>query len=354
MSAQQLMAELDHTIGNASEPRCRQILSCITDLFLSEERHDDNQVRLYDEVMGRLIEKIEASALVELSERLGPIDYAPPKVVLRLAMHDEIDVSRPVLVKSDRLSDADLVGIANLASQAHLLAICNRSRLAEVVTDVLVSRGNAEVAHCVVANPGASFSEMGFGVLARRAEEDDDLAVRLVRRSELPLRVFCALLACASEVVKRRLLAVTRQENHLRVSEVVDEVSGRLTDAAVNSRNYATALRTVLLLHGSSDLRESDILRLAEHHRLGEVLAALSIMWSAPIETVEQIVCRDRVEHLLRACKAAGFAWPTVRAIIKASSRLPLPGRLAEMQKEFEKLTPAHVQDALDVLRRRH
>jgi hypothetical protein len=150
--------------------------------------------------------------------------------------------------------------------------------------------------------------------------------------------------------VKERLLAATRQENHPRVSEVVDEVSGRLADAAVNCRNYGTALRTVLLLHGSSELRENDVLRLAEHHRLEELIAALSIMWSIPIETLEQIVCRGRVEPLLRACKAAAFAWTTVRAIIKASTRLPLPGRLVEIQKEFEKLTTAQVQDGLDFL----
>jgi len=203
------------------------------------------------------------------------------------------------------------------------------------------------VAHCVVANPGASFSESGFETLARRAEEDDDLAVRLVRRPELPLRVFCALLACASEIVKERLLAATRQENHLRVSEVVDEVSGRLADAAVDCRNYGSALRTVLLLHGSSELGENDVRRLAERHRLEEVIAALSIMWSVPVEAVEQLVCRGRVDPLLRACKAAAFAWPTVRAIVKASPRLPLPGRWAELQNDFERLTAAEVQDAL-------
>jgi uncharacterized protein (DUF2336 family) len=164
MSAQQLIAELDHTLSNASGSQCRQMLSCITDLFLSEERQDDDQIRVYDEVIGRLIERIETSALAELSERLAPIDHAPPNVILRLATNDEIHVSRPVLSKSNQLSDADLIAIANLKSQAHLLAICARTRLGETVTDVLVSRGNVEVAHCVVANPGASFSERGFRV----------------------------------------------------------------------------------------------------------------------------------------------------------------------------------------------
>ena len=347
MTAQLLITELEHALGDCPAFRRRQILARVTDLFVGAEQYDDDQIRLYDEVMGRLIDRIEADALAQLSKRLAPIDYAPPNVVLSLAKNDAIEISRPVLATSNRLSDDDLIAIAHTKSQAHLLAICSRSRLRAPVTDVLVARGNAEVAHRVVANPGASFSETGFDVLARRSEEDDDLAVRLVRRPELPLRVFCALLACASDIVKQRLLAASRWQNHLPISQAVDEVSGKLADEIVESRNYAAALRRVLLLHGSSKLSENDVLRLAESYQLEELIAALSIVWSVPIETVEQIVCRDRIESMLFACRAAGFRWATVHAIIKASPRLPLPGRLAEMQRDFAGITDAEVQNAL-------
>ena len=352
MAAQLLMGELERALEDGSKTRRAQILSRVTDLFLSQERYDEDQIRLYGEVMGRLIELIETEALTQLSERLAPIDHAPPNVVLTLAKNDAIRVSHPILAKSNCLSDDDLVAIAQTKSQAHLLAICCRNRLREPVTDVLVARGNAEVAQCVVANPGAFFSETGFGLLAQRAEEDDDLAVRLVRRPELPLRVFCALLACASDVVKERLLAATRWENHLRVSQVVDGVSAKVADGFVESRDYAVALRRVLSLHGSSKLSDNDVLRLAESHRLEEVITALSLVWSVPIETVERIVCRDRIERLLSACKAVGFQWATVRAIIKASPRLPLPGRLAEMERDFAKIIDADAQNALSTLRK--
>jgi uncharacterized protein (DUF2336 family) len=352
MTAQLLMGELGGALEDGSETRRAQILSRVTDLFLSQEQYDEAQIRLYDEVMGRLIELIETEALAQLSERLAPIDQAPPNVVLILAKNDEITVSRPILVKSNCLSDNDLAAIAQTKGQAHLLAICCRNRLPEPVTDVLVARGNAEVAQRVVANPGAFFSETGFRLLAQRAEEDDDLAVRLVRRPELPLRVFCTLIACASDVVRERLLAVTRWENHLRVSQVVDEVSAKVADGIVDSRDYAVARRRVLLLHGSAQLSDNDVLRLAESHRLEEVITALSIVWSVPIETVERIVCRDRIEGLLFACKAAGFEWATVRAIIKASPRLPLPGRLAEMERDFARIIDADARNALSAWRK--
>jgi uncharacterized protein (DUF2336 family) len=212
-----LIAELDHLVGHGADVRREQILSQVVELFLGAEGYDDDQIELYDQVMGRLIEWIEASALIQLSERLAPVDHAPPRVVRTLAMYDDIAVSGPVLARSNRLSEADLVAIANTKSQAHLLAISCRGRLGEPVTNVLVVRGNSDVARRVVANPGACFSEAGFDVLTRHAEADEELAVRLARRPELPLRVFCTLLASAADVVKERLLAATRQENHLRV-----------------------------------------------------------------------------------------------------------------------------------------
>jgi uncharacterized protein (DUF2336 family) len=149
MTAQLLVMELDRTLDDCSKTRRAQILSRVTDLFLSETQYSDEQICLYDEVMGRLIQRIETDALAQLSERLAVIDWAPPNLVLSLARHDEIAVSCAVLAKSNRLRDDDLVAIAQTKSQDHLLAICCRGRLSEPITDVLVARGNAEVARTV-------------------------------------------------------------------------------------------------------------------------------------------------------------------------------------------------------------
>jgi uncharacterized protein (DUF2336 family) len=100
-----------------------------------------------------------------------------------------------------------LLELAESSSQAHLLAISSRARLEEPITDLLVGRGNAAVARRVAANGGARLSETGFATLARRAEADGDIAESITRRPELPLHVFCGLLARATERVRQRLLA---------------------------------------------------------------------------------------------------------------------------------------------------
>src|SRR6202011_5860641 len=97
------------------------------DLVLgSSDRFTGEQVALFDDVMGRLIDRIETRALAELSRRLGPVANAPERIVRRLARNDAIAVAGPVLTQSPRLGEADLVDIAASKSQAHLLAIAQR------------------------------------------------------------------------------------------------------------------------------------------------------------------------------------------------------------------------------------
>ena len=114
-------------------------------------------------------------------------------MIRRLARDDEIAVAGPVLAQSVRLTPTDLVDIAETKSQAHLLAISGRDAIEPVVTDVLVHRGDEKVVRTVVANPGASFSDNGFGVLVRRANEDEAVSERLARRADIPPHLFCFL-----------------------------------------------------------------------------------------------------------------------------------------------------------------
>src|SRR5262249_56900732 len=116
------------------------------------------------------------SARAALAERLAAVPNAPPTAVRTLAFDDAIDVAGPVLKGSERLDNVTLVENASSKSQQHLLAISQRKSLSETVTDVLVERGNREVALSTARNAGAKFSEAGYVRLIKRSEGDDELA----------------------------------------------------------------------------------------------------------------------------------------------------------------------------------
>ena len=73
-----------------------------------------------------------------------------------------------------------------MKSQRHLAAIAGRAKISETVTDILVERGNPEVAHIVIANLGACISELGFVKLINRCKSDESLAAAIAKRPDIP------------------------------------------------------------------------------------------------------------------------------------------------------------------------
>ena len=99
-----LIVDLEDAVQRGSPERRAETVRRITDLFLgSADRFTGEQVALFDDVMGRLIDRIETRALAELSRRLGPVANAPEQVLRRLARNDAIAVAGPVLAQSPRL-----------------------------------------------------------------------------------------------------------------------------------------------------------------------------------------------------------------------------------------------------------
>jgi uncharacterized protein (DUF2336 family) len=117
-----LIAELERSVRVDDSATRLNTLRQVTDLFLNEsDRLNDEQISVFDDVLGLLIDRIESKALAELSERLASVDNAPIEVIKRLARDDEIVVAGPVLTESKRLTSDDLSEIARTKGQGHLL-----------------------------------------------------------------------------------------------------------------------------------------------------------------------------------------------------------------------------------------
>src|ERR1700682_3991221 len=205
-TSENLLDELQTTLAHGTVARRVETLRRVTDLFLSGAvDYSSEQIGLFDDVFQCLMHHIETSAKALLANRLAPIDSAPPLTIRALALDDLIEVAAPVLSRSERLDDDALIEAARNKSQAHLMAISTRRVLSDAVTDVLVLRGNDEVIHSTVNNPGAEFSEHGLTRLVNRAEGDDNLATCVGLRPTIPRHLYLKLIAKASDTVQQRL-----------------------------------------------------------------------------------------------------------------------------------------------------
>jgi uncharacterized protein (DUF2336 family) len=314
LAQQSLITELEDAISGGSVDRRLDTLRRVCDLFeTGANMYSDEQVELFDDVIGRLAASIEAKARVELSNRLAPIANAPVNVVKNLAAHDLIEVAGPVLAECARLDDEDLIGTARGKGQGHLLAIAQRTSLSEAVTDVLVTRGDREVVHSVAQNGGARFSDAGFGVLVERSTGDDALAQRVGIRSDIPRRHFVNLLARASATVQKKLVAANpHAADHIRY--VVAHIEGKLNDAQV--RDYRAARSRVEVLHRAGKLGESEVHSFAKSEKFEETAVALSLLCGLPIEAVEQALLDERPDMVLIIAKAVGYSWATAKLML--------------------------------------
>src|SRR5216683_3712685 len=221
-----IIDELESALNAGSTDRRIEVLHRITDLFVNNARNfTEEQIALFDDVMSRLVREIENRAIVELSRRLAPVANAPAGIIRRLAWDDAVEIAGPVLAKSDRLTDGELIELAKTKSLAHLVQIANRAALNEAVTDVLVERGESEVANMLAGNPGARFSETGLWQLVIRADGDDRLSETVAGRPDIPSYLFRQILTQATAKVRQKLLASAQPDSRRVIEQVLADIS---------------------------------------------------------------------------------------------------------------------------------
>ena len=355
-----IVDEVEAAIKIGSAERRLDTIKRVTDLFLlSAGSLNDEQIGLFDELLERLIKTIEIRAiadvsariaLAEMSAQLAPVAHAPPAVIRRLARNDEISVAGPVLAESARLSDWDLVEIAETKGEPHLLAISSRWWLKEVVTDALLARRYPAVCRRIIRNPGARVSAAGFAAVIAQAESDPELAIETGIRVDLPADLRRQLLHHATEAVRARLLS--RAPPHLfeEIRSSIAAVSAGVDRDMSRVRDLAAAKRLVAQLNDKGELDEATLFGFAKQRRYEETVAALAELSQSTIEVVRPLMQSLRDDGVLIPCKVAGLNWETVHAVLESrfATGSMAPRELAMARAQYAKLT---AEDAGRLLR---
>lgn len=343
-----LIAEIEDTFASGPVNKQADILRRVTDLFLAEaDSYSDEHVDLFDGVISRLAEKIEIKARAELAARLAPAPNAPPNTVRMLAHDEAIEVAGPILSHSTRLSDADLVAIANGKAQDRLLAISKRVSISETVSDALVTHGDRDVVLSVTQNVGARISDYGYGALIDRSINDEVLAICVANRTDIPRGHFEMLISKASERVFEKL-AASNPNAVYELHKVLTDITGQDSEANLTKRDYRQAAANFDMIRRSGAPADPIVREFATSGRFEETVAALSTLSGAPIKLVESVMNDGRPESdfVLILAKAASLSWPTAKQICILRRRafsLSTPAMEAA-HRNFDRLVPATAQ----------
>src|SRR5579862_1214952 len=349
MQTQALLDELEAALASGTDVRRVEMLTRITELFVNGlPNYSEDQIGLFDDVMGRLLSAIDAKERTKLAQQLAPIANAPRHVIHMLAFDNDIDVARPVLGQSERISDAEILASATTRSQQHLLAIAQRKVLSEALTDVLVERGDRNVVHLLVKNLGARFSDAGLHMLARRATGDQTLTTEMGRRSDIRQRL-----------AERAANAERARSSGAKPSGgAAQQVAVALADTENNAReapvDFAAARAEVERQNRISPLCDAEIYLYARDRRFAETAAGLSILCDTPTEVVERALLDPGAELLLILAKVAGLSPATTRVILllRAADR-EIPGGIDQALESFESLRPEAAKRVLSFFRTR-
>jgi len=339
-AAVSLLVEMESALNGASSERRTDILRRVTDLFVASAGNtNEDQTKLFDGVMAQLIAHVESRAAAELSHRLATMANAPAETVRRLAKNDDIEVAAPVLSRSRRLTDGDIIEIAKLKSQAHLAKIASRPQLSSAVTDVLVDYGNALVANELAVNTGAQFSKLGMAKLVMRADGDERLTHSIAARKDIPQRLFQQLVAQATDVVRKKLLANAPPERQETIKQVLADISAQVAPKRASS-NIAAAKQMLSSVGQDTELLLTKILEFANEKRVPETIAALSLLSQISSEEIEQLFYSPNELGMVVLCKSLNLDWHRTEVVISATpaaQQYEQP-QLDELREQFNAL----------------
>ncbi|MGO4402693.1 DUF2336 domain-containing protein [Bosea sp. RAF48] len=303
-----MLRNLTRMPADMSSDSRRQLLHAVTDLFLLDQEPSETVKEHYGEIATTSLSHLGDDERKGYADRVASMPTLPNNVAVTLGSDSNAEVARLVLVLSPVLTDTDLAAIAVTQSQQHLVAIAERARLSEGVTDILVERGDQKVLHTVSANEGAAFSDRGFDRLLERGQGDADITGALARRSDL---------------------APNRAQRVLRIVEQFAEGAAPGASATQEAASLARQARQqrlevkLLISDLAAKVREVDdvLTMLADEDRAYHLAQVLAQIADITIEQALRVLMQRDASGIAVTCRSLGIGTTAFRAILQLRAR---------------------------------
>lgn len=324
-----ILAELEDAVAACPSDRCARILTGILQLLASSRRPQELLAHVVDGVLLRLIDRVETSALIDVSAALAKLEVAPPQTLRRLASHIDPEVACPVLLRSRALSTADLKTIAQTSGERQQCAIAARASIDPLLTEALIKSGSRSVCIALIGNPEARFTDAAYVALLEKCSTDDELTKALALRSDTP-----------DAVTRQLLTASPATKSDIRPKATVAPQAATATPIVPElpcAAAFASARPEIVALNRVGKLNDSTVNRFAIRGETAKLLTALSVLSGTPIDIVEHVMTDEDCEGIIMACRASRLNWQTTLTILnnRSGARLSFAER-ERAQRIFE------------------
>lgn len=338
---------------DSSEGR-QKLLHEITDMFMAEpEALSETEVGYFGDIMGKIAADVESKVRQHLSETIAAVPNAPHDLVHSLA-NDEIAVAMPVLTESSVLTDEDLVDIVGKHSQAHLQAISQRATVSETVTDALVQMGDDNVLGTLAENQGARFSRGGMETMVERAQANEELNSKLIKRRDVPDDLNQEMFWRVSWAMREQILANNSGMSEAQIEALMAETEEWFA-AQQNAENPTPAEKFINRKEKMNQLDAALLLNLMRQQKVPEVVAGLARLAKLDLDVARQAIFDPSGEKLVIICRALEMDRDVFWEICDLANfdDERTPEDMQELLGVYERITPASAQRALRFLRTR-
>jgi uncharacterized protein (DUF2336 family) len=237
-----------------------------------------------------------------LAEEIKHLDCVPKEVVKRLAEDVEAIVSAPILEYSPLLSESDLIEIVAAAQcNAMMAAVARRKGLSEVVSDIVVAKGDASVVAVLLANVDARIRKRTLDRIVTQASEVAEWHGPLVLRTELSPRMIRRI---ASFVASALIDALSRRNGlDEQTSVTLKRKFVERSQAEAKAGGEPDAARAVEAARLAGTLDDAFVAAAAEACQKDTVVRALAVL-----AKVDESVAR-RILESGSAKAATALAW---------------------------------------------
>lgn len=332
-----------------------EIYVAIASLFRAQgARLSERERQLMREILLKLSHDVEMAVRIALAERLADDDEAPIDLLLMLC-DDRIEVARPVILRSRKLTDAEILKFINDASADHQASIAARKNIGEPVADILASSKFETVLVTLVRNATAHIGAQAFETLVEKSRRIESLHAPLAHRHDLPPVLATRMCDWVSDALKTHI-AANFHVDPAKTQSAIDEAryAVRAVPPATNASDSADpAGRLVEKLHGAGQLKAGFLLRVLHQGQIDLFDLAFARLVNMEVNVFRHAFYQKGPRAVALACRAVGIdraVFATVFNLSRQARSIPPAISLdqrAEVENVFKVLSRTDAQAIL-------
>jgi len=341
------MSRLALLAGNPDGTRREDIYLAVASLYRSQAPMLSERERaIMREIMLRLTHDVEMAIRITLAEHLADDASAPLDLILLLC-DDKIEVARPIILRSRRLTDQDLLTFIADASTAHQTACAERPDIGEPLCDALARTDAEPVLIALVRNASARIAAPTFETLVEKSRQIAGLQEPLVNRGDLPSTLATRMCEWVSEALKSHIA-----QSHPFAFESFAHSLGQAQQIVQNGQSNKPGLndggrKLIDKLAAAGQLKAGFLLRVLHQGQIELFELAFAKMLDVASGDIRRVLYESGARPVALACRAVGIdrcVFSTVFNLSRAARRLPnrlTPNEKAEVESVFDGFSKA-------------